>query len=153
MPSESTNQEDIEEKKTRITVKLDDFDHRVINKMATNRNISLSNSMRNIVHQWIESNPDLLKKNYGVDIKEISDEIFSESASLALDKTLRKIEKDIIKELPEFFEIVEVVDIDDLADHFDVPNKIIKKIIFTHSKEIKKVGLNLKLKEGQIFKI
>ncbi|MFX0037289.1 MAG: hypothetical protein ACFE9I_16835 [Candidatus Hermodarchaeota archaeon] len=152
MPSDFETQEDIEEKKPRITVKLDEFDHKVVSRMAINRNISLSNTMRNIVHDWIENNPELLKRNYGVNIKEVSDEIFSETASLALDKSLKDIEMDIIKELPGFFELVEVVNIEDLADHFNVPDKLIKRIIFTHGKEIRKINLNLILKEGKIFK-
>ena len=39
-----------------------------------------------------------------------------------------------------------------LAEHFDVDIKIIKRIIFTHGREIKKSGLNLVLKNNVIFK-
>ncbi|MGB5910058.1 MAG: hypothetical protein WBH31_02575 [Promethearchaeia archaeon] len=152
MPSESRPQEDSDQKNLRISVKLDEFDHRVISKMAKNRDTSLSETMRNIVHQWIEGNPNLLKENYGVEIKEINEEIFIDTAELSYDKALKPIEIELIRELPEFFEMVELVSIEDLAEHFDVPVKSIKKIFFTHAKEIKSVGLNLIIREGKIFK-
>jgi hypothetical protein len=152
LPSENTDQDNIEQKTPRVSVKLDEFDYKVINKMAENRNISLSKSINNIVHQWIESNPDILKENYGVEFKEITQELLLETASLSYDKSLKPIENEIIGELPTFFEMVESVSISDLADHFDVPIKSIKKIFYTHGKRIKSLGLNLMVKEGYIYK-
>lgn len=144
---------DEEKKKQRITVGLDDFDHKVITKMSLNRNLSLSEVVRTVVHQWIEYNPDLLKKNYNIDFKEITDELRQESYEISIDKTLKSFEKDIIKELPEFFELVENISILDLAEHFDVDKKVIKRLIFTHGKEIRKLSLNLTLKNDVIYKI
>lgn len=144
---------DEEKKKQRITVGLDDFDHKVVSKMSVNRKSSLSEVVRTIVHQWIEYNPDLLEKNYGIVLKEVTDEILSESYDISLDKTLKPFEKAIIKELPDFFEIVEMISVEDLAEHFKVDNRAIKRIIFVHSKEIKKLGLNLVLKNNEIFKV
>ena len=152
MPSENKNQDEVEQKTPRISVKLDEFDYKVINKMAEHRNISLSKSIYNIVHQWIESNPDILKENYGVDFKEVTQELLLETASLSYDKTLKQIEKEIIEELPVFFELVESVSISDLADHFDVPITSIKKIFYSHGKKIKSLGLNLTVKEGNVYK-
>jgi len=150
MPSEKL--EDAEEKQTRITVKLDEFDRKVVSKMSINRNISLSNTMRNIVHQWIEDNPDLLKKNYGIDVEEISAQIALETASIVLDKTVKPYEKDIIKELPSFFEMVTDISLEDLAEYFDVSVKAIKSIIFAHSDKIKKTGIVLKYRGDRIYK-
>jgi len=155
MPSETEYQEekDFRKDNPRISVKIqDDFDYRVVNRMAKNRDTSLSGAVRDIVHQWVLSNTEVLKKTYGVDIDEINDEIFLETATLVYDKELKPLEVKLIDELPEFFEMVEVVAIQDLADHFDVPIKTIKKIIYTHAKIIKSKGLNLTVKEGRIFK-
>ena len=146
------SERDEEAKKKRITVGLDDFDHKVVSKMSVNRNLSLSEVVRTIVHQWIEYNPDLLKKNYDIDFKEVTDELRQESYEISLDKSLKPFEKDIIKELPEFFELVESISVQDLAGHFDVDSKVIKRIIFIHGKEIKKIGLNLTLKNDVIYK-
>jgi DNA-directed RNA polymerase specialized sigma24 family protein len=153
MPSEPDNQEDVEEKQKRITVKLDEFDRKVVSKMTANRNTSLSHTMRNIVHQWIEDNPDVLKRNYGIDVGEISERLALETVNILLDKRIKPYEKVIIKELPQFFEMVEDVSLEDLAERFDVNVKAIKNLIFTHSQEIKQVGLTLKYKENRIYKI
>ena len=152
MPSEPDNQEDVEEKQKRITVKLDEFDRKVVSKMTANRNTSLSHTMRNIVHRWIEDNPDVLKRNYGIDVGEISERLALETVNVLLDKTIKPYEKAIIKELPQFFEMVGDVSLEDLAERFDVNVKAIKNLIFTHSQEIKQVGLTLKYKENRIYK-
>ncbi|MFX1278258.1 MAG: hypothetical protein ACFFA3_02505 [Promethearchaeota archaeon] len=149
MSLDSDNQE---EKQKRITVKLDEFDKIVVSRMAANRNISLSHTMRNIVHQWIEENPNVLKTNYGIDVEEISERLALETASVLLDKTMKPYEKAIIEELPQFFEMVEDVSLEDMAERFDVNAKAIKNIIFTHGKEIKQLGLTLKYKENRIYR-
>jgi len=152
MPSEPDNQEDAEEKQKRITVKLDEFDRKVVSEMTTNRNTSLSNIMRNIVHQWIENNPDVLKRNYGIDVEEISEQLALETASISLDKTMKPFEEAIIKELPQFLKMVDDVALEDLSEYFDVSVKAIKNLIFTHSEEINKVGLILKYRGNRIYK-
>jgi hypothetical protein len=152
MSPDSDNQEEIEEKQKRISVKLDEFDKIVVGRMAANRNISLSNTMRNIVHQWIEKNPNVLKTNYGIDVEEISEELALETATISLDKTMKPYEEAIINELPQFFRMVDDVVLEDLSEHFDVSVKAIKNLIFTHSEEIKKVGLILKYRGNRIYK-
>ena len=152
MPSESEAQEEVEEKQKRISVKLDDFDRKVVSKMAINRNIALSNTIRNMVHQWIEDNSDLLKRNYGIDVEEISAQFALETASIVLDKSIKTYEKDIIKELPQFFEMVDDIALEDIAEHFDVSIKAIKNIFLTHGEEIKKIGLILKYRGDRIYK-
>ena len=137
----------------RVTAGLDEFNYKVINRMAKSRKISLSEIVRTIVHQWIEFNPELLKSNYGIAFKDITEEIQRETYEVSIDKKIKPFEKAIIKELPEFFEIVENINIEDLAEHFEVDNKVIKRLIFIHGKEIKKLGLNLILKNNVINKI
>jgi hypothetical protein len=153
MPSKNDPSEDNEEKNPRIYVKIqDDFDYRVINKMAKNRDMSLSGAVRDILHQWILQNTETLKKTYNVDIDEVNEEIFLETASLSYDKELKPLEEALINELPGFFEMVEIVEIEDLAEHFEVPVKTVKKIIFSHANIIKSKGLNLTVREGKIYK-
>ncbi|MHA1294083.1 MAG: hypothetical protein ACTSQJ_15635 [Promethearchaeota archaeon] len=60
---------------TRVTAGLDEFDYKVVNRMARNRNLSLSEVVRTIVHQWIEFNSEILERNYGISFKEITEEI------------------------------------------------------------------------------
>ena len=150
---ENEVKKDSKKENPRIYVKIqDDFDYRVVSYMAKKRKKSRSGAVRDIIHQWILSNTESLKKTYGVDIDEINEEIYLETASLVFDKELKPLEVKLIDELPAFFEIVEVVLIQDLADHFGVPIKTIKKIIYTHAKIIQSKGLNLTVNEGRIFK-
>ena len=152
MPSNSDNQEEAEEKQKRISVKLDEFDRKVVSEMATNRNTSLSTTMRNMVHQWIERNPDVLKRNYGIEVEEISEQLALKTASISLDKTLKPFEEEIIGELPQFFKLVDDVALEDLSEYFDVSVKAIKNLIFTHSEEISKLGLILIYRGNRISK-
>ena len=153
MPSKNDPSEDNEEKNPRIYVKIqDDFDFRVIKKMADNRAMSLSGAVRDILHQWILQNTETLKKTYNVDIDDVNEEIYLDTASLSYDKELKPLEEALINELPGFFEMVEIVEIEDLAEHFEVPVKTIKKIMFSHANVIKSKGLNLTVREGKIYK-
>ncbi len=145
--------DDEETKKKRITVGLDEFDHAVVSKMANNRRLHLSEVIRTIVHQWIEFNPDLLKKNYGIDLKEVTEELLRESYEISLDKSLKPFEEKIINDLPNVFANAEVISVHDLAEHFEVDDKAIKRIMFTHNKKIKELGLNLILTNDIITKI
>jgi len=148
MPSNSSKEKENERKKPkmdRITVSLDEFDYSVVEQMAVNRNLSLSEVMRNIVHNWIEYNPEILKRNYGVNVEEVTREIVAGTTEISIN--------DIINQLPKFFELVEDVSLVDLADYFEVSKKVIKKLIFEHSDEIKEIGLNLKYKGDRIYKI
>lgn len=146
--SPDTDIEDENERKkpkmSRITVGLDEFDYRVIGKMAKNRNIPLSEATRIVVHNWIESNPAVLKTNYGVDIKEITEEIALESMTESFDE--------IVKELPRIFELVDDISLSDLAEHLDIKVKAVKSLIFTHSEKINKLGLNLRYRGDRIYK-
>ncbi|MBD3196738.1 MAG: ribbon-helix-helix protein, CopG family [Candidatus Lokiarchaeota archaeon] len=148
MPSSTSKDEQNEKKKPkmdRITVSLDEFDYSVVEQMAKNRNLSLSEVMRNIVHNWIEYNPEILMRNYGVNVEEITREIVAESIEISIEE--------IINKLPQFFEMVEDVSLVDLADYFKVSKKVIKKLIFEFSDKIKEVGLNLKYRGDRIYKI
>lgn len=144
---------DEETKKKRITVGLDEFDYAVVSKMANNRKLHLSEVIRTIVHQWIEFNPDLLKKNYGIDLKDVTEEILRDSYEISLDKSLKPFEFTIIEELPNIFKMVDSISVFDLAEHFNIDDKAIKRIIFVHNKNVKDLGLNLVLKNDIISKI
>lgn len=142
-----SSQDENERKKPkmdRITVSLDEFDYKVINKMAQNRNIPLSEATRIAVHSWIENNSDILKRNYGVDIEAVTEEIALESITASVNE--------IINKLPQIFNLVEDISLDDLAEHLNINVKAIKNLIFSHGDKIRKAGLNLKYKGDRIYK-
>lgn len=129
----------------RITVSLDIFDDKVISKMSEYRDTSKSEIVRNIIHQWIEENPDTLKNNYGVSYKEINKEILVETKEITIEG--------LIEKLPEMFEMIESISLEELADYLEVDQKTIKKLIFKHGQELKEKGLDLKYVDGIITKV
>lgn len=58
MPSEPKKSSDL----SRITFSLDAFDERVINLMVQKRRQNRSETVRNLIHNWIENNPNILKR-------------------------------------------------------------------------------------------
>jgi len=140
-------------KTPRLTFTIGEFDEKVIEKMALKRQVSKSEVIRTLIHNWIENNHDVLKNNYQIDFDDITNELLQDTLRISLDKSLKPFEEDIIKELPEFFELVDDVSVEDLTEHFNVDKKVIKLIIFIHAKEIKKLELNLKLKQGRIYRV
>ena len=132
-------------KMDRVTVSLDEFDYKVISKMAKNRNIGLSEATRIVIHNWIETNPDRLKTNYGVDIKELTEEI-------ALASMIGSV-SEIIERLPQIFQLVDDISLIDLADHLEINVKAVKHLLFTQGENINKLGLNLKYKGDRIYKL
>jgi len=144
----SNSSEENEKKKPkmdRVTVSLDEFDYKVISKMAKNRNIGLSEATRIVIHNWIETKPDILRTNYGVDIKELTEEI-------ALASMIDSI-SEIIDELPQIFQLVDDISLIDLADHLEINVKAVKHLFFTQGEKIKKLGMNLKFKGDRIYKL
>ena len=140
--------EEIEKKKPkmdRITVSLDEFDYKVISKMAKNRNIGLSEATRIVIHNWIETNPDKLKTNYGVDINELTEE-------LAMASMIDSVSEIIIR-LPQIFQLVDDISLIDLADHLEINVRAVKHLFFTQGEKIEKLGLNLKFKGDRIYKV
>jgi predicted house-cleaning noncanonical NTP pyrophosphatase (MazG superfamily) len=129
----------------RITVSLDIFDDKVINKMSEYRDTSKSEIVRNIIHQWIEESPDLLEKNYGISFKEINKEIKLETS----DKTM----EDLKEKLLSMKEMLKRMSIEDLADILEVDQKTAKKLIFNHGPELKEKGLILQYDNGIIERV
>ena len=144
-PNSSEENEKKKPKMDRVTVSLDEFDYKVISKMAKNRNIGLSEATRIVIHNWIETNPDKLKTNYGVDIEDLTEQI-------ALASMIDSV-NEIINELPQIFQLVDDISLIDLADHLEINVKAIKHLFFTQGEEIKKLGMNLKFKGDRIYKL
>ena len=128
----------------RITVSLDEFDYNVISNMSNNRNISLSEATRLVIHDWIENNSVKLKDNYGVDVKAITQEI-------ALASMIDNIDENI-KALPQVFQLVDDISLPDLAEHLKINVKAVKHLLFTQGDRIRKSGLNLKYKGDRLYK-
>ncbi len=129
----------------RITVSLDPFDDAIINQMAEEMSKSKSEILRNIINEWIISNPDTLKLKYGIIFEDVRREI-------QIKNDERNIEDDV-KNLISFFKRVNSIEIDRLAEKLSMSSKTLLDLLEEHGDELEKKGLNLQIDVNIIKKI
>ena len=122
MPSESKKSSDL----SRITFSLDIFDEKIIDLMAKKRKQSRSETVRNIIHNWIENNSELLKSNYDIDLTDVTREIEIIDYELVI---LQSIEK-----LIKYSKLFNAIDFGILADQLEISHKTLRDIIFLNIK-------------------
>ena len=105
MPSEPKKSSDL----SRITFSLDAFDERVINTMAKKRKQSRSETVRNLIHNWIESNTNTLKSNYDIDLNDITRDIEIKDYDQVIQRTIQKI--------IQYSELFNEINFDIFAEH------------------------------------
>ncbi len=141
MPSESTKPTGL----PRTTVSLDPFDSEIIQKMADEMSKSKSEILRNIINEWIISNPDTLQAKYGINFKDIKREI-------QLKNDERTIEDDII-EIVRFFKRTKSIEIDRLAEKLDMSPRTLTDFLDKQGDRIEEKGLNFRFEGNLIIKI
>jgi hypothetical protein len=129
----------------RITVSLDPFDDAIINQMAEEMSKSKSEILRNIINEWIISNPDTLKLKYGIIFEDVRREIQIKNEE-------RNIEDDV-KNLISFFKRVNSIEIDRLAEKLSMSSKTLLDLLEEHGDELENKGLNLQIDVNIIKKI
>ena len=87
MPSDSGKTSEL----TRRTFSLSAFDEKVISLMAKKRKQSISETIRSLVHNWIENNPNLLKSNYDIDLTDITREIEITDYDQVIQNSIQKL--------------------------------------------------------------
>ncbi|MFX0072273.1 MAG: hypothetical protein ACFFAO_14400 [Candidatus Hermodarchaeota archaeon] len=137
-PSESTGL-------PRITVSLDLFDETVISMMANKRNKSKSETIRTIVNQWIMSNSNILKEQYGIETEEVSREIEIKDKNKFLDDKIKKL-------ISYSSKIKTSIDAQLLANTLDISQRMLMQIIFEHADKLKEKGINLIIEGNLIVK-
>ena len=140
MPSETNKSSDL----SRITFSLDVFDERVLNLMAGKRKQSRSETVRNLVHNWIENNPELLKSNYDIDLTDITREIEITD--------FNKVIQDSIQKLVKYSELFNEIEFDILAEQLDISRKLLREIIFDYKNKLEKLGVKLRIRGKLIVK-
>jgi hypothetical protein len=134
MPSESKKSSDL----SRITFSLDAFDERVITMMAKKRKQSRSETVRNLIHNWIEGNTNILKSNYDIDLNDITREIEITDYNQVIQSTIQKLIK--------YSELFNEIEFDILAEQLDISRKILRDIIFEHKNKLEKLGVKLRIR-------
>ena len=140
MPSETKKSSDL----SRITFSLDAFDERVLTLMAKKRKQSRSETVRNLVHNWIENNTNILKGNYDIDLNDITRDIEITDYDQVIQSTIQKIVK--------YSELFNEIEFDIFAEQLKVSKKILRDIIFDHKNKLEKLGVKLRIRGKLIVK-
>lgn len=140
MPSETKKSSDL----SRITFSLDAFDERVINLMAKKRKQSRSETVRNLIHNWIESNTNTLKSNYDIDLNDITRDIEITDYNEVIQSSIQNILK--------YSELFNEIEFDIFAEQLKVSKKILRDIIFDHKNKLEKLGVKLRIRGKLIVK-
>ena len=128
----------------RITVSLDHFDETVIKLMAEKMGKSKSEILRNIINDWIITNPDTLNSKYGIESVDVRREI-------QLRNKEREIEDDL-EQILNFFRRVKSIDIDRLAEKLIMSSKTLMDILDEYGDELEHKGLKLGIEGNLIVK-
>ena len=129
----------------RITVSLDLFDETVISMMVNKRNKSKSETIRSIINQWIMTNSNILKEQYGIETEEVSREIEIKDKSKFLDDKIKKL-------ISYSDKIKHSIDAQLLADTLDISKRMLMQIIFDHADKLKEKKINLNIEGNLIIK-
>ncbi|MHA1884443.1 MAG: hypothetical protein ACW96S_05285 [Promethearchaeota archaeon] len=140
MPSDNTKSSDL----SRITFSLDAFDERVITMMAKKRKQSRSETVRNLIHNWIELNPNILKSNYDIDLNDITRE--NEITDY------KQVVQDTIQKIVRYSELFNEIEFDIFAEQLEISKKILRDIIFEHKNKLEKLGVKLRIRGKLIVK-
>ncbi|MHA2008358.1 MAG: ribbon-helix-helix protein, CopG family [Promethearchaeota archaeon] len=139
MPSESKKSD-----LSRITFSLDAFDERVITLMAKKRKQSRSETVRNLIHNWIEGNPNILKSNYDIDLNDITREIEITDYNEVIQNSIQKI--------INYSDLFNEIEFDILAEQLEISKKILRDIIFEYRNKLEKLGVKLRIRGKLIVK-
>jgi len=134
MPSDSKKSSEL----SRITFSLDAFDERVITMMAKKRKQSRSETVRSLIHNWIEANPNILKSNYDIDLNDITREIEITDYNQVI--------QDSIQKLVKYSDLFNEIEFDILAEQLEISRKILRDIIFDHKNKLEKLGIKLRIR-------
>ena len=140
MPSGSKKSSEL----SRITFSLDAFDERVITMMAKKRKQSRSETVRSLIHTWIEANPNILKSNYDIDLNDITREIEITDYNQVI--------QDSIQKLVKYSDLFNEIEFDILADQLEISRKILRDIIFDYKNKLEKLGIKLRIRGKLIVK-
>lgn len=140
MSSETKKSSDL----SRITFSLDPFDEKVINLMAEKRKQSRSETVRNLIHNWIEGNPVLLKSNYDIDLTDITREIEITDYNQVIQASIQKLMK--------YSDLFNEIEFDILAEQLDISRKLLREIIFDYKNKLEKLGVKLRIRGKLIVK-
>lgn len=137
--------------KERITVNIDKLDHEIITNLIGVMGNSKSAIVAQMIKEWIHHNSEKMMKTWEIDLAGIKRQIIAEAKGVELEKELKEYELSIINKLPDIFDSVEEIEVDEVAQLLGVSVLSIRKIIIFQKKKLEEVGLDLIYKSGTII--
>ena len=101
---------------------------------------------------WINQNSDRIMKTWGIDLAGIRKEVLAETKGLPIREALDKLDKEVLSQLPELFETIKSISVEELSEILEINQQTLKKVIFGYRKELLKQSLDLSYENGLIIK-
>ncbi len=136
----------------RITVNFDNIDSKIIDTLVGVMGNSKASAINQMVKEWINQNSERIMKTWDIDLIGVRRQAIAELKGLNIQKEMKELEKDIIKQLPTLFETINNITPEELASILEVNAQTIKKVVIMHRKELLDLDLNLKYEDGKIIK-
>jgi len=137
--------------KDRATVNIDRLDHEIVLNLIGVIGNSKSAVICQMVKDWIKQNTDKLINTWEIDLPGIKRQIIAEAKGIKIDKDLKDFEESVIEQIPELFEAIESISIEEAAKMLEIAPFTLKKIIIYHRKTLEEKGLELTYKDGSII--
>ena len=137
--------------KERVTINVDKLDHKIVKNLIGVIGNSKSAVVCQMVKDWITQNTERLINIWEIDLPGIKRQIIAEAKGIKIDKELKDFEESVVKQLPELFEAIESISIEEAAKILDIAPFTFKKIIIYHRKTLQEKGLELTYKDGSII--
>ena len=149
--NEKSNEMELDLPKDRATVNLDKLDHEIVANLIGVIGNSKSAVISQMIKDWIKVNTDKLINTWEIDLPGIKRQIIAEAKGVSIDKELKQFEERVVEQLPDLFEAIESITVEEAAKMLDVAPFTLKKIIIYHAKSLVSKGLNLTYKDGSII--
>jgi len=137
--------------KNRATINIDRLDHEIVLNLIGVIGNSKSAVICQMVKDWIKQNTDKLINTWEIDLPGIKRQIIAEAKGIKIDKDLKDFEESVIEQIPELFEAIESISIEEAAKMLEIAPFTLKKIIIYHRKTLEEKGLELTYKDGSII--
>lgn len=144
--------EESETEKKRITVNLEPIDYKIIDALDG----VIANSKAAVIYQmikeWINQNSERIMKTWDIDLAGIRRQVLAETKGLPIKEELGRLDKEIINQLPNLFETIKSIKVEELAEILEINQQTLKKVVFGYRKELLKLGLDLVYENGLIIR-
>ncbi|MFX0082861.1 MAG: hypothetical protein ACFE94_14010 [Candidatus Hodarchaeota archaeon] len=137
--------------KDRATINIDRLDHEIVLNLIGVIGNSKSAVICQMVKDWIKQNTDKLINTWEIDLPGIKRQIIAEAKGIKIDKDLKDFEESVIEQIPELFEAIESISIEEAAKMLEIAPFTLRKIIIYHRKTLEEKGLELTYKDGSII--